>query len=260
MRSRQDLCAAALSTHRQASRWTWLRGVTPIGPMISNRLGTALADVVPGTPAGQHQWDLVRDPERRVLWDALRSGSGSGYLDGPNQRSAPLPQAVPLSQLCRARRCGYRAPTRPRSLGCCKRLSALTHSLQPSAPSTASPWSCRPDHRPPLTAQVGGSASWRGSKRARWSATLHWLDEPSPTLGLIDFAPTDAIAGWFLARRLTQMPDPAQRTPALKAFGVDRAVFALRLRPVQEDAYGRLFPDRPARGAQRVCFRSRPRG
>lgn len=98
-----------------------------------------------------------------------------------------------------------------------------------------------PGSSPTLTVHEGGTSSWRRSKRSPWSAALHWLDEASPTASLIDLAPADGIADWLLAKCLARVPDPALRTPALKAFGMDRAIAALRLCPVQEDSRGRLF-------------------
>lgn len=105
-----------------------------------------------------------------------------------------------------------------------------------------------------LTTQQTDAATWRRSRRVPWSAALHWLDEPSPTAGLIDVAPTDGLADWLLAQRLVKIPDPTQRTPALKALGVHRAVAALRLRPVHEDAYGQLFQIGPREAPSTFLF------
>jgi hypothetical protein len=63
----------------------------------------------------------------------------------------------------------------------------------------------------------------------------------SSRLGSFGVAPTDGVADRVLASRLMQVRDPAQRTPAMQALGAGRAASALRLRPVQEDAYGQLF-------------------
>lgn len=86
------------------------------------------------------------------------------------------------------------------------------------------------------------SRSWRRSRQAPWCNALAWLDEPRTGLVLaLYLAPTDAIADLLLARRLLRLPEAYRRTPALQALGLARAAAALRLRPVQEDAAGRLY-------------------
>lgn len=86
------------------------------------------------------------------------------------------------------------------------------------------------------------SGSWRRSRQAPWLDALAWLDEPRTGLVLaLDLAPTDAMADRLLARQLLRLPEAHRRTPALQALGLTRAAAALRPRPVQEDAAGRLY-------------------
>ena len=107
---------------------------------------------------------------------------------------------------------------------------------------------------PSLTALQTGAVTWRRSRRMLWSTALHWRDEPASVAALIDLVPTNDFADWFLARRLMTVPDAVQRTPALKAWGLDRVVTALRLRPVHEDACGRLFQIGPQEAPSTFLF------
>jgi hypothetical protein len=92
-----------------------------------------------------------------------------------------------------------------------------------------------------LTAPPAPSGrSWRRSRRLPWRAALHWIgDVPGLALAL-DLAPSERLADRLLARRVLLLPDAARRTPAIKALGAARFAAALRLRPAQEDASGRL--------------------
>jgi hypothetical protein len=50
MRVRQVICETAWNERGRVGIWTWLRGAAPIGPIFSNRLLTALAEVAPIAP------------------------------------------------------------------------------------------------------------------------------------------------------------------------------------------------------------------
>lgn len=68
------------------------------------------------------------------------------------------------------------------------------------------------------------------------------LDDPAPGFeALIDLAPIRAWADRLLARRIVGVREAARRHAAITAMGTDRFMVALGVRPVQEDAFGRLY-------------------
>lgn len=92
---------------------------------------------------------------------------------------------------------------------------------------------------PPRSAALGG---WRRSRRDPWWSILRLLDEDEAGLALaIDSAPTDRLADKQLAKQVLQLSDARLRGAAITALGIGRLMEALAPRPVQEDAWGRLY-------------------
>ncbi len=257
MRVRQVVCETAWTERGRVGVWTRLRGAAPIGPIVSNRLRAALAEMAPiaATDHAHVQEQMLSDPGRRVLWDALRTHwsrlqirreaePALGYASASHS-SDPAAQVsvLSLSQVDPV--------LLPRLLQMAVRVDSVAAAVSMfDRVAVVLPLGSSPS----LTIQQTGAATWRRSRRVPWITALHWLDEPSPTAGLIDVVPTDGLADWFLAQRLVKVPDPTQRTLALKALGVHRAVAALRLRPVHEDAYGQLFQIGPREAPSTFLF------
>lgn len=224
-------------------RWsTLVRGAVPAGPFILPRLARVVTEVGAGGQVGPR---LVggpgRDPDparvallgwitaelRRlrgwaapvpVLGRALGAASPTWRVNAPDLTEAErarlprlLQAAVELDQLGEA--------------VCVLDGAVIVLPADAPAPDT-----------------VALARSRRRSRQAPWRDALVWLDEPRTGLVLaLDLAPTDTIADRLLARRLLRLPEAYRRTPAVQAFGLARAAAALRVRPVQEDAAGRLY-------------------
>ncbi|MFC7543868.1 DUF6745 domain-containing protein [Siccirubricoccus deserti] len=93
----------------------------------------------------------------------------------------------------------------------------------------------------PAPAPAPPQGRWRRSRRAPWWPALHWVDDALGLALALDLAPTDGLADRLLARRLRRLPEARRRTPAIQTMGTARFMAALRPRPMQEDAHGRLY-------------------
>ncbi|MGD0109303.1 MAG: DUF6745 domain-containing protein [Rhodopila sp.] len=243
VRRRRAACEEAVNPFRPGIK-ALIRGFRPAGAVVHERLRSALSDLggdaanrPPGTP-------IRREPQQR-MWNVVRGEMLR--LNVPANASPVLGHAVgadhdQAAQVSAFGLFGADQAALPRVLRAAVTLDGLAAAfcaldgVAIVLPLVASDTLANPP---------AGSGGWRRSRRAHWHAALAaltFLDEPEAEfVWAIDLMPGNGLADRLLARRIVAIDDPARRVAALQAMGVARVAAAMRLRPVQADAFGRLF-------------------
>jgi hypothetical protein len=246
IQARYGLIAANAAGDRGPSWATIFRGAKPAAAVVLPRLASALGEVDAARPrnlrlvrnGGRH-----RGPAQLAIQEAIQAelrrariwtqnvgpvlGRSAGYASDPAGRVGELAAAA------------VDPATLPRVLQAAVVLDNLAeavcifHGVVVVLPLGA-PVSFTPAPAP-------SQGRWRRSRRVPWHDTLQWLGDAPGLVLALDLAPFDAVADQLLAHQVRKLADAAVRTPAIRAMGAGRFAAALRLRPVQEDASGRLY-------------------
>ncbi|MBL6081803.1 hypothetical protein JMJ56_27855 [Belnapia sp. T18] len=217
-----------------------LRGARRADAVVTARLASALDDVDQTHGGrglrghrGQTQWAMqsaiMEGVQSQSVWSSdigLVLGQSVGYSTDPAARVGALTSTgIDPASLPRVLRAAGDLDRRAEAV-------AAFHGVAVVLPAGASPTST------PAAVTLRPN---RRSNRLPWREALRWLDNAPGVALAVDLAPSDGLADWILAHRLTWLPEVERRTPAIRVLGVERVVAALRLRPVHEDEYGRLY-------------------
>ena len=222
---------------------TVLWGAARVDAILTTRLASALQDVerkwgrhIVGNHhahRGPSQWAMQAAfraaQQARGIWSSdwgLVLGRSVGYSADPAAQVTALASAeIDSSKLPRILQPAVELDRRAEAVAAFRSVAVV---LPAGAPARFTP-------------PTSTSRPCRRSGRRPWLDALRWLEDAPGFALILDVVPSDRMADRLVARRLVRLPEAERRTPAIRALGVGRCVEALRLKPIHEDEYGRLY-------------------